>query len=123
MAAYRLGRLGGLPRRAGWWSALLVAASPVLAGQPFAVRPDMAGVALQSWGVVLVLEGLNGGGRRLGVASALFGLSACVKQHLVAAWAVSAGLAWLWGREAARWRGWCCRAWRWLWRSTGRNGW
>ena len=33
----------GLPPRAGWWSALLVAASPVLAGQPFAVRPDMAG--------------------------------------------------------------------------------
>ena len=40
----------------------LVAASPVLSGQPFAVRPDMAGVALQTWGVVLVLEGL--GGRR-----------------------------------------------------------
>ena len=98
MAAYRLGRLGGLPRRAGWWSALLVAASPVLAGQPFAVRPDMAGVALQSWGVVLVLEGLNGGGRRLGVASTLFGLSACVKQHLVGAWAVSVVLAWLRGR-------------------------
>jgi hypothetical protein len=93
MAAYRLGRLGGLPRRAGWWSALLVAASPVLAGQPFAVRPDMAGVALQSWGVVLVLEGLRGGGRRLAVASMLFGLSACVKQHLVGAWAVSAVLS------------------------------
>ncbi len=101
MAAYRLGRLGGLPPRAGWWSALLVAASPVLSGQPFAVRPDMAGVALQSWGVVLVLEGLRGGGRRLVLASALFGLSACVKQHLVGAWAVSTGLAllaWLRGR-------------------------
>ena len=101
MAAYRLARLGGLPARAGWWSALLVAASPALAGQPFAVRPDMAGAALQSWGVVLVLEGLGAGGRRLAVASILFGLSACVKQHLIAAWAVSvalAALAWLRGR-------------------------
>jgi hypothetical protein len=101
MAAYRLGRLGGLPRRAGWWSALLVASSSVLAGQPFAVRPDMVGVALQSWAIVLVLEGLRGGGRRLGVASSLFGLAVCVKQHLVGAWAVSTGLAllaWLRGR-------------------------
>ena len=90
-AAYRLGRLGGLPRRAGWWSALLVAASPILAGQPFAVRPDMAGVALQSWGAVLVLGSRAGPGRRPGWGSLLFGLSACVKQHLVAAWAVSRG--------------------------------
>jgi hypothetical protein len=101
MAAYRLGRLGGLPRRAGWWSALLVAASPVLAGQPFAVRPDMAGVALQSWGVVLVLEGLDGGGRRLGAASMLFGLAVCVKQHLVGTWAVSALVAWRRGRAGS----------------------
>ena len=104
MAAYRLGRLGGLPARAGWWSALLVAASPVLAGQPFAVRPDMAGVALQSWGVVLALEGLGRGGRRLGLASVLFGVSACVKQHLVAAWAVSGLLtvaAWVRGRAGS----------------------
>ncbi len=101
MAAYRLARLGGLPARAGWWSALLVAASPVLSGQPFAVRPDMAGVALQTWGVVLVLEGLGGRRHRLEMASALFGLAACVKQHLIAAWAVSvalAALAWLRGR-------------------------
>jgi hypothetical protein len=92
-AAYRLGRLGGLPRRSGWWSALLVACSPVLAGQPFAVRPDLAGVALQSWGAVLVLESLGGSGRRLGPASVLFGLSACVKQHLLGAWAVSVAFA------------------------------
>jgi hypothetical protein len=100
-AAYRLGRLGGLPRSAGAWSALLVAASPVLAGQPVAVRPDMAGVALQTWGVVLALESMAVCDRRLGWASVLFGLSACVKQHLVAGWAVSVGLAawgWLRGR-------------------------
>ncbi len=92
-ATYRLGRTGGLPARSGWWSALLVASSPVLAGQPFAVRPDMAGVALQTWGVVLVLESLAASGRRLGLASVLFGLSACVKQHLLGAWALSAALA------------------------------
>jgi hypothetical protein len=100
-AAYRLGRLGGLPRRAGWWAALLVAAAPALAGQPYAVRPDMAGVALQTWGAALALEALEGPGRRLVLASALFGLAACVKQHLLAAWAVSVGLlvwGWLRGR-------------------------
>jgi hypothetical protein len=91
-AAYRLGRMGGRSQRSGWWSALLVACSPVLASQPFAVRPDIAGVALQSWGVVLVLESLGGSGRRLGPASVLFGLSACVKQHLLGAWAVSTGM-------------------------------
>ncbi len=64
----------------------------MLAGQPFAVRPDMAGVALQSWGVVLALEGLDGGGPAAGAwPRSLFGLSACVKQHLVGAWAVSIG--------------------------------
>ena len=92
LAAYRLGRLGGRSRRAGWWAMLLLAASPVLAGQPFAVRPDMAGVALQTWGAVLVLESLAGPGRRPGWGSLLFGLAACVKQHLVGAWAVSAAL-------------------------------
>jgi hypothetical protein len=99
-AAYRLGRMGGLPPRAGRWAALMVAASPVLAGQPVAVRPDMAGVALQSWGVVLALESMAGTGRgpnrRMAAASVLFGLSACVKQHLVAAWAVSVALS-VWG--------------------------
>jgi hypothetical protein len=102
-AAYRLGRLGGRPRRAGWWAALLLAASPVLAGLPVAVRPDMAGVALQSWGVALALQAIAGSShdpeRRLAAASALFGLAACVKQHLLAGWAVSAALAaWAWVR-------------------------
>ena len=92
LAAYRLGRLGGRSRRAGWWAMLLLAASPVLAGQPFAVRPDMAGVALETWGAVLVLESLAGPERRPGWGSVLFGLAACVKQHLVGTWAVSASL-------------------------------
>jgi hypothetical protein len=65
----------------------------------------MAGVARQSWGGVLALESMavcrGGAGGRLVAASALFGLSACVKQHLLAGWAVSVGLwawGWLWGR-------------------------
>ncbi len=92
VAAYHLARLGGGSRRAGWWSVLLIAASPVLAGQPFAVRPDMAGVALQTVGVLMVLSALGGGtdaGRRLIWGYAAFGLAACVKQHLLAAAAVS----------------------------------
>jgi hypothetical protein len=92
-AAYRLGRLGGLPVRAGWWSALLVAAAPVVSGQAFTVRPDLAGAALQAWGATLALGSLCGTGGRPGAASVLFGLAACVKQHLVGAWAVSTAIA------------------------------
>jgi hypothetical protein len=104
-AAYRLGRLGGLPCRSGLWSALLVAGSSVLSGQPFAVRPDMAGVVLQTWGAALALGSLaargDNPGRGLGWASVLFGLATCTKQHLVGAWAVSVVLAvagWFRGR-------------------------
>ncbi len=71
---------------------LLIAAAPVLAGQPFTVRPDMVGLALQTWGVVLVLGALEKpatAGRRLVWAYIAFGLAVCVKQHLVAAGAVS----------------------------------
>ena len=91
-AAYRLARLGGGSRRAGWWAVLLIASAPVLSGQPFAVRPDMAGVALQTAGVLMVLSALGGGigaGRRVILGYAAFGLAVCVKQHLVAGAAVS----------------------------------
>jgi hypothetical protein len=91
-AAYVLARRGGGARRAGWWAVLLIASSPVLAGQPFTVRPDMLGLALQSWGVVLVLAAIekpDAAGRRLAWAYSTFGLAFCVKQHLVAATAVS----------------------------------
>ncbi len=86
MAAYRLARLGGLSRRTGWWSVLLIAASPALAGQPFAVRPDMLGVALQTSGVLLVLSAVEGGpraGSRVVWCYGLFGLAACVKQQFL----------------------------------------
>ena len=61
LAAYRLARLDGGTGRAGWWAVLLIAATPMLAGQPFAVRPDMVGVALQTAGVLLVLSALQRG--------------------------------------------------------------
>ncbi len=92
VAAYRLARLDGVRKRAGWWSALLLLASPVLGGTPFSVRPDMMGVALQTTGVLLVLSCLQnpGAGRsRLSWAFALFGLAICTKQHFVTGAAIS----------------------------------
>jgi hypothetical protein len=90
--AYRLTQLDGRSRRAGLWAVLLIAASPVLEGQPFAVRPDMAGVALQTAGVLLVLSSLRDASRariRVPWAYVAFGLAACVKQHLITAAGVS----------------------------------
>ena len=95
IAAFSLAVLGDGTRQMGYWSIFLIAASPVLAGQPFAVRPDMAGVALQTAGVFLTLSALQGrkkAGLRVICAYILFGLAACVKQHLLAAAAVSTTL-------------------------------
>ncbi len=98
-AAARLARLGGLSRASGWWAAGLIVSSPILAGFPVAVRPDLLGMALQTWAVVLAAEealATDAGrrpGRSLVVASVLFGLAACVKQHLAIAWAIVA--AWV----------------------------
>ena len=95
-------------RRAGWWAALLFAAVPILGGLPVTVRADMAGVALQTLGVLLVLSAFEGGPSRSGWISwgcAAMGLALCVKQHLVAAPAVSASLllgAWVRGRVSGR---------------------
>src|SRR5262249_8932379 len=91
-AAYRLARLDGRPRRAGLWGVLLIAASPMLEGQPLAVRPDMAGVALQTAGVPLVLSSLRDATRartRVPWAYVAFGLAACVKQQMIAVAGVS----------------------------------
>jgi hypothetical protein len=104
--AYRLARLDGAPRKAGWWAALLILAGPILSGFPFAVRPDMIGIALQTAGVLLVLSALQAnrpGAAKLLLAYAAFGLSVCVKQHNVGAAAISTGLllaAWMRGRLA-----------------------
>jgi len=85
-AAYPLARLDGAPARAGWLAILLIASAPVVGVIPYAVRPDMLGVALQTNGVLLVLSVLRSerpGGTTLPAAFALFGLAICVKQHFI----------------------------------------
>jgi hypothetical protein len=102
-AAYRLARLDRAPVRAGWWAVLLIVAVPVLTGQPFAVRPDMLGVALQTTGVLLVLSSLkaeSSSRTSLMAAYTAFGLAACVKQHFLVVAAISTVLL-----VGAGWRG------------------
>jgi len=85
-AAYRLARLDGAPRRAGWFAMFLIAAAPVVGVIPFAVRPDMMGAALQTTGVLLVLSVLRSarpGRAMLPAAFGLFGLAICIKQHFI----------------------------------------
>jgi Dolichyl-phosphate-mannose-protein mannosyltransferase len=92
VAAYRLARLDGMPRSVGWWAVLLIAASPIVGVMSYTVRPDMLGVALQTTGVLLVLSVLRSErpkGTTLAAAFAAFGLALCVKQHYVAAPAIS----------------------------------
>jgi hypothetical protein len=102
--AYRLARLDGAPRKAGWWTVLVILSAPILSGFPFAVRPDMVGIALQTAGILLVLSALQAertGAVRLHSAYAAFGLAVCVKQHELGAAAVGTGMllaAWLRGR-------------------------
>ncbi len=85
-AAYRLARLDGAPGRAGWLAIFLLASAPVVGVIPFAVRPDMLGVALETIGILLLLSFMRSERPRqatLNAAFALFGLAICVKQHLV----------------------------------------
>ncbi len=91
-AAYRLARLGGMPSRAGWWAALLVADTPISGGFLFEVRPDMFGIGLQTTGIWLVLSALANTPireARLTAAFACFAVAVGVKQHYVAAPLVS----------------------------------
>jgi hypothetical protein len=92
VVTYWLARLDGKPRRAGGWAMLLIAASPIVGVMPYTVRPDMLGVALQTTGALLVLSVLSSErpkGITLTAAFAAFGLALCVKQHYVAALAIS----------------------------------
>jgi hypothetical protein len=104
VVAHRLARHESTSRLVGWWAVLLIAASPVVGVMPYAVRPDMLGVALQTTGVFLVLSMLRSqrrNGISLAAAFALFGLAFCVKQHYVIAAAISTAFllaAWLRGR-------------------------
>jgi len=90
--AFFLARFQAAPRIAGWWAILLAAATPVYGGLIVEVRPDMLGIALQTWGVVLFLGALqnkNTSDRLIMLAFVFFALAACVKQHLIVAAAVS----------------------------------
>jgi hypothetical protein len=90
-----LARFSGAPRIAGWWAVLLAAATPVYGGLIVEVRPDMLGVAIQTWGVVLLLGALQSGWpseRNILIAFACFGAAACVKQQLAVTPGVSAFL-------------------------------
>jgi hypothetical protein len=92
VAAYRLARLDGMPRSVGWWAVLLIAASPIVGVMSYTVRPDMLGVAPQTTGVLLVLSVLRSerrNGTTLAAAFSAFGFALCVKQHYVAAPAIS----------------------------------
>jgi hypothetical protein len=103
-AAYRLALLGGMPPRAGWWAALLVAGTPISGGFLFEVRPDMLGIGLQTTGILLVLSAFANAPIREAKSIAgftCFALAACIKQHYVAAPLVSLFLmagAWARGR-------------------------
>jgi hypothetical protein len=91
-ASFRLARLDGAPPIAGWWTVLLIVATPLLGAQPYSVRPDMMGIALQTTGLLLVLTALRSPERRgvrLAAAFAAFALAVCVKQHFVVVPAIS----------------------------------
>ncbi len=93
--AYRLARLDGASRWAGCWSVFIVAALPLAGVQPYAVRPDMLGVGLQTTGILWVLSALqfnDSKGRRLTAAYVAFGLAFCVKLHFIATSIVCTGL-------------------------------
>jgi hypothetical protein len=105
---FRLARLGGAPPLAGWWAALLAAATPVYGGLPLEVRPDLMGVALQTTGVLLLLSERVAERPRSRIMLAAFvclGLAVCIKQQFIAVPAVSAGLLlseWQQGRLPGR---------------------
>jgi len=102
--AFRLARRDGAPARAGVWAALLIAGAPVVGSMPYAVRPDLLGIAFQTAGVMFVLMALGEDQRRGGrllAAFAAFALAFCTKQHYVVAAAISTAFllsAWRRGR-------------------------
>jgi hypothetical protein len=105
---YRLARLDGAGRSAGFAAVVLVAASPVLGCLSVTVRPDAMAAALQTLGVVLVLRALRKGSPQAGdlmIAYAAFALAFCAKQHSLVAPAVSTALLMgAWTRGRVSWR-------------------
>jgi hypothetical protein len=87
ISVWRLARVDGAPARAGWLTILVLASAPVMRVIPFAVRPDMLGVSLESMGILVVLTALrreSPSSTMLIAAFACFGLAICIKQHFVA---------------------------------------
>jgi hypothetical protein len=102
----RLATLDEASRRAGVWSALLVASAAVFGSFPVTVRPDTLAVCFQTLGAWLVLRAIRDGRSRDAIgAYVALGLAVCAKQHCVAVAAVSslflAG-AWRRGRIGGR---------------------
>lgn len=94
-----MARLDGASRRAGLWSALLVASAPIFGSFPVTVRPDTLGVFFQTAGAFLVLRAIRDAqARGLAFAYVAFGLAFATKQHDVVTGAVSSLLL------AAAWR-------------------
>ena len=95
LSAYRLGCLGGLPKRAGFLAVCLIAAAPIPGLLAVMTRPDMLAVALQTAGIFLVLRSINNHfDRSIDLTSAylLFAVAFCVKQNSLIALAVSSTL-------------------------------
>lgn len=93
--AARLARIDGAPRRAGWWAALLIAASPVFGSFPATVRPDTLALGFQTWGVALAWGWLRSPSSRFSTllaAYAMFGLAACTKQNFLVSGAITSAL-------------------------------
>ena len=95
VGAFFLARFQRAPRIAGWWAALLAAATPIYGGLFVEVRPDMLGVAIQTWGVVVLLGTLQHERPNPGLillAFACFGVAGFAKQQLAVTPAMSAFL-------------------------------
>jgi hypothetical protein len=102
--AFRIARLDGAPARAGWWAACLIMTAPVMDAMPYTVRPDLAGIALQTAGVFLILRALYSerpGGLSIVCGFAAFGLAMCVKQHLVGGF-ITGTILLLWAARRGR---------------------
>jgi hypothetical protein len=94
-AAYQIARFEGALARAGVWTVLLVLTAPVVTFMSFTVRPDMLGIAAQTFGIALVLKSAcsaQPSSATLRAGYACFAVAACTKQHFVMAALVSTGL-------------------------------
>jgi len=110
-----LARLDGASNRAGLWAGLILLGTALTMSYPVTTRPDLLGVALQTLGLTLTLNGLKRAARTKTMPEVAqpgegwvvagfvsFGLAVCVKQHDVvlggvglAATLFGVGMKWL----------------------------